>query len=204
MEKRIAQFISYIFHPLLMPTYSLITLFQIKSYTSYAIPRQAKIAILAIVFLNTALLPALVFFFLKMRNVISSLKMENRNERIIPFVVTAFFYFSTFILLRKFHLPPLIYYLLFGSSCLIIVALIINFWWKISIHMIGIGGMAGAFTSIAVYLSRSPLMYISLVILIAGFIGFARLKLLAHTRLQVYGGFVVGSFLMVFLFFLIS
>lgn len=187
-----------------MPTYCLLILFQIKSYTVHAIPQQAKIAIIAIVFLNTALLPALIFFFLKMRNVISSLKMENRNERIIPFVVTAFFYFTTFILLRKFHLPPLIYYLLFGSSCMIIVALIINFWWKISIHMIGIGGMVGAFISIVVYLSLNAFVCIPMLVLLAGLVGFARLKLLAHTPLQVYGGFITGSFLMVILFYLIS
>lgn len=204
MENRLAQIISYIFHPLLMPTYGIFIIFQIKSYISYAIPYKAKVAILLIIFLNTALLPALIFLFLKLRHVISSLKMENRNERIIPFFVTAIFYYATYILLKKFHLPSIIYYLIFGSSCLIIVALIINFWWKISIHMIGIGGITGAFTSITIYLSLNPIIFISLVILVAGLIGFARLKLLAHTHLQVYGGFIAGAFLMIFLFFLVS
>ena len=130
--------------------------------------------------------------------------MEERRERILPFIVTALFYFGTYIMLRKFHLPAIIYYLTFGSSCLIIIALTINFWWKISIHMMGIGGLAGALLGIAFYLSVNPVIFVALAILIAGFIGFSRLKLQAHTPMQVYAGFVTGAFFMVGLFLLIS
>jgi len=204
METKIAKLISYIFHPLLMPTYSLIFLFQIKSYLSFAIPRQAKVAIIAIIFFNTALMPALIFFFMKLRHIISSLKMEDRKERFLPFIITAVFYFGTYIMLRKFHLPSIIYFLTFGSACLIIIALTINFWWKISIHMMGIGGLTGALTCIAFYLSVNPGIYVAISIIIAGFIGFSRLKLLAHSPLQVYAGFITGAFFMMGLFWLIA
>ena len=204
METKFANVVSYIFHPLLMPTYSLMILFYIKSYLSFAIPYQAKIAIVAIIFFNTAMMPVLVFLFMKLRNIISSLRMEERKERILPFIVTAVFYFGTYFILRKFHLPPIIYYLIFGSACLIIIALTINFWWKISIHMIGIGGLTGALTCIAYYLSVNPGILVAFTVLIAGFIGFARLKLNAHTPLQVYGGYITGVFFMVGLFLLIA
>jgi len=192
------------FHPLLMPTYCLIVLFHINSYLSFAIPHQAKVAIVATVFFNTALMPAFIFFFMKLRHIISSLKMEERKERILPFIVTSIFYFGTYIMIRKFHLPSIINYLIFGSSCLIIIALTINFWWKISIHMIGIGGITGALACIAFYLSINPGIFIALSVFIAGFIGFSRLKLLAHTPLQVYCGFITGAFFMLGLFWLVS
>lgn len=204
MEKKIANFVSYLFHPLLMPTYSLILLFQIKSYLYFAMPFKAKMAIIAIIFVNTAFIPALVFIFMKLRNIISSLKMEDRKERILPFFVTAVFYFGSFIILRKFHLPSIIYYLIFGSACLIIIALTINFWWKISIHMMGIGGLTGGLICASLYLSFNPLFFVPLAILIAGLIGFSRLKLLAHTPLQVYGGYLTGAFFMGGLFWLIA
>ncbi len=204
METKIAKVISNVFHPLLMPTYSLIVLFYIKSYLYLVFPGNTRVAIIAIVFFNTALMPALIFFFMKLRNIISSLRMEDRRERVIPFIVTALFYFGTYVMLRKFHLPSIIYYLTFGSSCLIIIALTINFWWKISIHMLGIGGLTGSLLCIAAYLSVYPGVMVALTILIAGLIGFARLKLLAHTPMQVYAGFVTGAFFMMGLFWLIA
>ncbi len=204
MERKIAQFISYIFHPLLMPTYGLALLFKIKTYFFFAIPHDAKIAIVVIVFLNTALMPALFFLFLKFRKVISNLKMENKNERIIPFIVTAIFYYGTYYILRKFNLPPLVYYLIFGSFSLIIISLIINFWWKISIHTLAIGGLTGAYISIGFYLSLNFILPVALFVLLAGSIGFARLKLLAHTPAQVYAGFLTGALFMGSLFYVLS
>jgi len=202
MEKRFANFISYIFHPLLMPTYGLSLIFFLNSYISKAIPLQAKIAIIAIVFLNTALLPALIFVFMKFQHYITSLKMENRAERLIPFIVTAIFYFITFYALRKFYLPFYVYYLIFGSACLIVIALIINLWWKISIHMLGIGGLFGALICISFIFMANFILIIALLAVMAGFIGFSRIILDAHTPAQVYTGFVTGSFFMILMFFL--
>jgi len=204
MEKRIAHFISYVFHPLLMPTYGLAFLFKLKFYFFYSFPFEAKLAIIAIVFLNTAFMPSLFFLFLRYRKVISSLKMENKNERIIPFIITAVFYYGTFYILRRFNLPPLVYYLIFGSFCLIIISLIINFWWKISIHTIAIGGLTGAFIAIGLYLSMNLLLLVALCVFVAGCIGFARLKLMAHTPAQVYMGFLLGVFFMSSFFYMLS
>ncbi len=192
MSERLARVVSYVLHPLLMPTYGLILLFSLNSFVSIIMPFKARVAMVVVIFLNTALVPALFFVFLKSKRVISSLKMENRHERIIPFVITAIFYFVTYVMMQKFNLPRIIYYLIFGSACLIILSMTINFWWKISIHMIGVGGMTGAFACIAVYLGINPLILLVALLLASGLTGFSRLRLLAHTPAQVYAGFATG------------
>jgi len=203
METLIARVISYILHPLLIPTYSLLILFQIKTYVSHSIPYKAKLTIISIVFLNTFVLPVIMFYFMKLRGLLSSFTMENRKERILPYIVTAIFYYATFYLLKKFQLPSIIYYIVFGSTSLIVIALIINFWWKISAHMLAMGGMAGAFSGISFYLSINMGALIALIILFSGLVGFSRLKLHSHTQAQVYTGFVIGAGFMGALFYLL-
>ena len=203
MEQRAAQIISYIFHPLLMPSYGLLLLFANRNVFTFMLPFQAKAAVLFIVFLNTSLLPAFIFYLMKRRGMLSSLRMENRTERVFPFIIAALFYFTTYFMLRKFQLPSLLYFMLFGSACLIVIALIVNFWWKISIHMLAIGGLTGAFFSMAVFVPLNFFVTVSIAILASGLTGFSRLKLNAHTPAQVYGGFVTGSFFMIFLFIIL-
>ncbi|MDD3875205.1 MAG: hypothetical protein PHT69_01140 [Bacteroidales bacterium] len=203
MEKVLARIISILFHPLLMSTYGLLILFQIKTYVSYSIPLKAKLTLLGLIFINTVVLPVIMIYFLKMRGLISDFQMENKKDRIIPYIITIIFYFSTFYILRKFQLPSVIYFIVLGSTCLVILALVINFWWKISAHMIGIGGLLGTFTGISIYLSINMGVLIAAMVLIAGFIGFARLKLNSHTQAQVYSGFILGVGFMGFLFYLL-
>jgi len=200
MEKFLARFISAVFHPLLIPCYGLLILFQIKTYVSHAIPWKAKMTLLGIVFVNTVLLPVIMIYFMKLRGLITDFHMNDKKERILPYIVTTIFYFATFYILRKFQLPSVIYLIILGSTCLLIMALVINFWWKISAHMIGIGGLAGAYTGIAFYLSINLGALIAMLLLLAGLIGFARLKLQSHTPPQIYAGFLIGASFMIFLF----
>ena len=71
-------------------------------------------------------------------------------------------------------------------------SLIINIRWKISAHMIGIGGLTGALLCISILLEVYITPYLVYALLIAGLIGSSRLILKAHTPLQIYVGFAVG------------
>ena len=79
----------------------------------------------------------------------------------------------------------------------IYVALIITFFWKISMHMIGIGGLAGAMMALSFRFGLDLWLLFSVIILASGLLGVARLQLKAHSPSQVYVGFVLG-FLIVF------
>jgi membrane-associated phospholipid phosphatase len=65
--------------------------------------------------------------------------------------------------------------------------------WKISIHMVGIGGLLGAVLALTTYhYPMDALILLCSIILIAGGLASARLWLGAHTKGQVYAGFAVG------------
>lgn len=81
------------------------------------------------------------------------------------------------------------------------IATIITYFWKISLHMIGLGGLLAY---ILLLLFVRGLQYglpseidilLSSVILLSGIVGSARLYLCAHTPAQVYVGYIVGFLL---------
>lgn len=203
METKLAKTISYIFHPLLMPTYALIILFNLHAYFALLIPQIAKWQIIGLVFIITFFLPAFFIFLLLKKGVIKSFYMHTREERVFPFIITAIFYFLAYYLFRQIQIAPLFYFFILGSTLLIITTLFINFFWKISIHMIAIGGLLGTLLGISFVFNVNIPFLIFLVILCSGLIGFSRIKLNSHNPPQVYAGFLTGVFVMLLLFLLI-
>ena len=194
METRIAKIISYIFHPLFMPTLGIFILLNLETYLKYTIVPSGKIAIYSIVFINTGIVPAILAFFQYRFKFIKTLQMESKEERIFPFLATIFFYFFCFYILKKNNLPAPVYMLMFGAAVLVSVVFLINFFWKISVHATGAGGIIGMLWGISQKLNLEIMPVIFLFILFGGFIGFARLKLNAHNPSQIYAGFLLGFF----------
>lgn len=192
METRIARIISVVFQPLLIPIYSLLVIFGLNNYISIIIPLPAKQLILALVFSTTFLFPALFIFLLYKRGMITSVQMRNRNERIFPLIITSIFYFLAFHMIRKLQLPEVYLKLFFGSAVLVTITLLISLFWKISAHMTGIGGMLGMLIGLSQIIQNNLAGWVILIAFCCGLVGFARLKLLAHTQAQVYGGFFTG------------
>ena len=64
--------------------------------------------------------------------------------------------------------------------------------WKVSAHMAGIGGVIGAIIAFSLKLSTNMILALILFVIAAGILGYARIKLKAHTPGQVYTGFFIG------------
>jgi membrane-associated phospholipid phosphatase len=64
--------------------------------------------------------------------------------------------------------------------------------WRISSHMLGIGGIIGLIMATSIIYGADIILYLVISMLLAGFIGFSRLSLNAHTPAQVYTGLAVG------------
>ena len=118
--------------------------------------------------------------------------METARERIIPLVMNSIFFYLGFYLLNKLQVPELIKMYVFASFSVVVVTLLISLKWKISIHMMGIGGLTGAIISISWHLGVDMKAVWMGLILCGGLIGFARLELNKHTPAQVYSGFFIG------------
>jgi hypothetical protein len=78
-----------------------------------------------------------------------------------------------------------------GAILIVLLAGIISRFWKISLHLLAIGGVVGIF--IALQLMEGGVLYLLLIfILLSGILGVARIKQKAHNHTQVYVGFLLG------------
>jgi membrane-associated phospholipid phosphatase len=123
---------------------------------------------------------------------ISSITLEKREERKYPIIVTVIFYVSNYYFLSKVHLPaPYLFFLLAGMFSLL-TTLIVTYFWKISMHMTGIGGLCGAFLLLGIVWPVDIRFILAGLFVIAGMTGTSRLLLNAHTPAQVAAGFFAG------------
>jgi len=190
--KSVASIISHLFHPLFMPTIGLLIVFNTNSYINYTTPSELKYAALLLVVLSSCIIPMLVAMILLNKKIISSLEMPTSKERLIPYLTTILAYFFILYMFQRANLPPIIFNFISAAALSLILAFIINLKWKISAHMIGIGGLAGLLVSLGLLLNTDILLYVTGALTIAGFIGTSRLILKAHTSAQVYAGFMLG------------
>lgn len=196
MELKIAKIVSVLFHPLLIPTYTTLLLFNLNSYIAFQIPYQAKLLILGMIVITTFFFPVLFILIMKRRGMIKSLHMENREERLYPFIITAIFYFLTYQMIRQLQISDVYKLFTLGSAILILISMVVNFFMKISIHMVGIGGMLGALIGLSLHINLNMIYSIILIIFVSGVIGYSRLKLNAHKPIQIYTGFLSGAIVM--------
>jgi hypothetical protein len=199
-----ANIISHLFHPLLMATYGCLIVFFGLTDTIYFIftPFKLKLVLTFTIFSFTFLLPVLNLLILYKLGYVSSLMVEHRRERTFPLLMTSLCYFGLFYMIYDFNIWPAIKLFILGGGLCIFFAAIVTLWWQISAHMIGIGGLIGALFAICYFMQMPILMAVCACLIIAGCIGFARLKLNAHTPAQVYVGFIFGCLVQFSLFFL--
>lgn len=199
METKLAKAISILFQPLLIPTYTLIILFSLNNYLSLLVPPQAKQILMWMVFLSTFVLPLMFILIMYKRGMINTLNMDRKEERVFPLIITGVFYFLAYYIIYQTRLDMIYQRLFLGSALLICIAFIVSFYWKISMHMIGVGGLLGALIGINLIAYVDLTVFIMLSVFVCGLVGFARLKLKAHTPSQVYVGFFAGFLLMFFI-----
>ena len=88
----IAKIISYIFHPLFIPTYVFWFLISVFPYEFPGIEvYQLKLRVFS-VFWMTAFFPAISVFLLWRLKFVDSIFLKTQKERIIPFFITMFFF----------------------------------------------------------------------------------------------------------------
>lgn len=203
MKNKLAVIFSYLFHPLFVAAYGFAIILFTENYFSYFFPVKVKLLLLAITISFTCFLPVFNLYVLKRFNLISSLQLENGKERTFPYLITAMFYLGMAYLIRDFRLPGIYISFLFAAALTIALTALINLRWKISAHMMGIGGLLGSVLAVSLILGHNFLPWISAIIVAAGLTGFARIKLFAHTPAQVYSGFSIGT-LATFAFLIIA
>lgn len=198
-----AKILSAVLHPLLVPTYALILLLNLNTHSILAIPEDFWYMIVVFVFLLTLVIPTIIIFILLKTRVINSLQMTSQRERVLPLLMTAIIYYITYHLLKQSGLNGLITLFMVGSTLIVLLTLLINYITKISLHMTSWGGLLGTLLGFSIRFQYELNLAIFSMILLVGVVATARLKLNAHTPVQVYLGFVLGIIGMGSLFFIV-
>lgn len=186
---KLAQFISTIFHPVLLPTWMLLVIIASDLYKMLFI----NVGLcFAIVFVTTFVFPIISMLILKKFKVIKSLTMEKRDERFIPLFIMVVFLYATTRFFKGISMLSLYNFYLICNMLLCVVVFWVNLFWKISFHGIGWGAFSATLLimttiSVDIYL---PFFITSL--FISGIVGSARLYLKSHNESQIYVGFIVG------------
>lgn len=149
-----------------------------------------------LLFCVTFVLPVLMVSLLKTLGITSTLSMQNRHERIIPFSLIAVFYTAvTYVFYNRAEVSINDNFLKFLLiiNVLVLVCSVVTMFYKISVHSVGIWGLIGILFALNQVSETSSLFFPLIVtILIAGAVMSSRLKLNVHTLPEVLIGSVVG------------
>jgi hypothetical protein len=204
----LARIFSIIFHPLLLATY----LFGLLAFTLPIaldpLKEEGYLNFIFLIFCVTFLFPALNVGIFKSFGSIRTLAMRDRQERILPFsfiailyvVVTYLFYTRTRIDLNDNLLKFLVI-----IDALVVVAAVVTFFYKISVHSLGICGLVGILLPLNKISEDGALFWPTIaVIILSGIVMSSRLQLNVHTPREVMMGGVLGfatSFVMMLILF---
>jgi membrane-associated phospholipid phosphatase len=183
-----------------MPTLGCFLILLQPTYLSYAMTFDMKLLVVSSIFISTFFIPVLLILAMKQMKIIRSLEMAERQERLIPLFITLLCFVNCYYQMSGLNYPDLILKFILGATIGLFVVFVVSFFWKISAHAVGFSGLIGALFIMSKYYEVDVLLQLMLLIVVLGFVLYSRLKLDAHTQLQLYVGSVVG-FLSIILVF---
>lgn len=208
--KTASEIISWLFLPLLMPVYALLIVMYFPSTSSssididnlYNVLPQFKKGLLGMFTILTVFAPAVSFVLLKRAGYISSIEMEEKDERQAPIVIMMIYCALLYMTLRYItfpeNTPKFVYSLPISGIGVTLVFLFWNKISKISIHAAGTGILTGFILAYnANQVLFNPLTLV-IAFLVSGIVLSARMYLGKHTLSQSVIGWSIGFVITVF------
>ena len=190
----LAHIFSYIFHPLFISAYVTAFLLFVDPYSFAGFDFKHRFFKLIAIFVNTAFLPGFAVFLMWRLKLIQSMQLRTQKERIIPYAAAMIFYFWVwYVFDHQKDNPKAFVDFLLGSFLGVCAAWFLNILNKVSMHAIGVGGLAMFFLLQAFSEQDVTGIYFSIAILIAGVVCTARLLVSDHSQSEIYLGFVAGA-----------
>lgn len=192
----LARIVSFVFHPLLLATYLFIFLSQFLPTALEPIKSDSHRTFILMIFIVTFVLPAGNLGIFRMFGTIKSFSLEERKDRIVPFLfISAIYCVITYLFMSRTRIGfnDNFLRLMILIDLLVVVSTIVTFFFKVSVHSVGIWGMVGIVTLLTKITELPSMFYATLAtILLAGVVMSSRLQLGAHTSREVMWGSVLG------------
>ncbi|TAH12714.1 MAG: hypothetical protein EAZ12_02230 [Sphingobacteriia bacterium] len=189
----LAKVISYIVHPIFIPTYFFVYLMWQFPYGFAGITEwQLKMRLFGVFWL-TAFFPSFAVFLLWRLKFSDSIFLRTQKERIVPYIITMFFYWWMYYLSRNFtDQPEVLKFFFMGIFIATVAGLILNNYFKISMHAMGVGGLAAAVVLTSFFYETANGLPISIALVITGLVCTARIVVSDHSLKEIYTGLFVG------------
>lgn len=193
MVRKLALLLSVVFQPLLMPSLVFgVLFFGVPQATS--IPESFKERLFYLIVSSTLIIPMVLMLGLRWTGMVKSLHFEEKSDRRTPFIlVTLFYVLTTYFLKQKTELDPILWQGMAIITVSVVLLTAVTFFWKMSAHMIGIGGVLAVLGVLGIYFPSLDLAYLLVAtLLLGGVVASSRLYLEAHSPAEVYVGLLVG------------
>jgi membrane-associated phospholipid phosphatase len=198
---RIAKVMSTLFMPLYAPMWVFIGLF-LFTYLRL-LPWGSKIFIISIVYVFTVFMPTVGITLFRLFKKWTHLELSHREHRHMPYVVALLSYTACLVIMTRINAAMFFRGVVMAALVFQIICVIINVWWKVSTHMVGIGGLVGALNAFSILFFYNPVWPFCVLLLLSGVLGTSRIILRQHSLAQVLTGFGIG-YVCAMVFILIS
>ncbi len=185
-----SQIVSIIFTPWYLPLLGFVLLITF-SYLNM-LPWAYKLVMTGIVYLFTVLMPYWSVYIYRRINGWTHHEMSQKENRIVPYVLSIVCYAALLFLMDNFHMPHFTMSVIAGALLIQIVCAVVNLWYKVSTHAAATGGIIGALMAFSIIFAFDPTGPLCLSILVCGVVCTARIILRQHTLGELGLGVLIG------------
>ncbi|HDZ15232.1 hypothetical protein LCGC14_0928650 [marine sediment metagenome] len=184
------QAISYLFHPLFIPLAGTVAYFTVTPKYS---PATLQTHIFLPVLILTVIIPVIAFFILKNIGIVSSALTPSMEERKYPLYIHIIL-----LLIVVYKVIPgqytfeLHYYFIGLIASALTTLLLLFLRVKASMHVMGLGSLFMFLVCLSIHFEINITLAVSVLTLITGLVATSRLYLRAHSKVEVFVGFLVG------------
>jgi hypothetical protein len=209
-----AQIISFLLHPVFLPVLSFLLLYHTGPENFATKNPRVQAQWFSMIVINTVVFPLVLILLLKGLGFIKSIHMKEQRDRVIPLIGIMVFYFWAYLVAKNGALVTKAYHmgfywvdlvnlklnLLLGRAYLlgffwgIVAVFMISIFFKISMHTSGAGSFLAVVTILMIATKSFLLLPLVLGLVAAVLIGWGRSTLQAHTRAELWSGYLVGFF----------
>lgn len=201
-QTRLSRALSWLLHPFVVPLYVIVFMLLTDGFLS-RLPDSVKNYLAWVVVLYAAIVPMLSIAFMRGLGLLKNFGLHSQRSRLLPLLVGAISYLLCAITLSDVAVATVVRKFVLAAACCEVLALIVTPFWKISLHLICMGGVTAMFTLLSVAGAGQHFWALVATILLSGALASARLHLGAHNPSQVaagyFGGFVVAILAIIYL-----
>ena len=186
----IASVFSSLFRPMYYPTVGTIILLTFTYMSLF--PWPYRLLVLGIVYFFTVFLPVGITFVYRKMLGWRLHELRERHKRIVPYTIHFVCYLCCMYVLNGLHLPRFLMAILVVSLMVQTCCIIVNMFWKVSMHSAGSGAVIGGLVAYSGIFGFNPIWWLCGAILLSGCVMTSRMVLLQHSLAQVLVGTLIG------------